>query len=245
MKIGIFDSGVGGLTVLKELIKQNKYHEYIYIGDTKNLPYGSKSIDDLKKYSDNIINYFIKIRCNLVIIACGTISSNLSDYLKNKYKIKIIDIITPTINYIIENNYKNVGLIGTTMTIKSNTLSSNLTQKGIRIIQKETPLLVNIIEENKQHKQESIKILKEYLKSFQKENLDLLILGCTHYPIIKKQISSIINIPLYDLSYPIPEFLENGTTLKVKLYFTKLDNNILKNIINILPCKYQVEEIEL
>ena len=89
MKIGIFDSGVGGLTILKELIRKNKYHEYIYIGDTKNLPYGNSTIENLKKYSDTIINYFIKKRCDLVIIACGTISSNLSNYLKEKHKIKI------------------------------------------------------------------------------------------------------------------------------------------------------------
>ena len=108
MKIGIFDSGVGGLTILKELIRKNKYHEYIYIGDTKNLPYGNSTIENLKKYSDTIINYFIKKRCDLVIIACGTISSNLSNYLKEKYKIKIIDIITPTIDYIVNKNYKNL-----------------------------------------------------------------------------------------------------------------------------------------
>ena len=245
MKIGIFDSGVGGLTILKELIRKNKYHEYIYIGDTKNLPYGNSTIENLKKYSDTIINYFIKKRCDLVIIACGTISSNLSNYLKEKHKIKIIDIITPTIDYIVNKNYKNIGLIATNMTIQSNKIASSLTKHNINVITNPAPKLVDLIEKNLMNKKESVKILKEYLAPFQNKNLDLLILGCTHYPIIKKQISSLIKTQLYDMAYPISSLIEDGTILKVQLYFTKLNNDILKNVINILNCKYKIEELKL
>ena len=98
MRIGVFDSGIGGLTVLKTLINKYPCHEYIYCGDTKNIPYGEKSIDELKQLSSNIINFLISKNVNIIIIACGTVSSNIYSYLKDKYSVPIYDIISPTIN---------------------------------------------------------------------------------------------------------------------------------------------------
>lgn len=131
------------------------------------------------------------------------------------------------------------------MTIQSNKIASSLTKHNINVITNPAPKLVDLIEKNLMNKKENIKILKEYLAPFQNKNLDLLILGCTHYPIIKKQISSLIKTQLYDMAYPISSLIEDGAILKVQLYFTKLNNDILKNVINILNCKYKIEELKL
>ena len=100
MRIGVFDSGIGGINVLKELIKKYPNNEYIFYGGTLNLPYGSKTIDELKLLASNIIDFLMSKDVDMIIIACGTISSNCYDYLCNKYDIPIYDIVYPTIRYI-------------------------------------------------------------------------------------------------------------------------------------------------
>ena len=119
MKIGIFDSGIGGLTVLAELIKKYPNNKYYYFGDNINAPYGTKSKEELLKLSNKIINFLNKKDVDLIIVACGTISSNVFDKLPKD--IKIYDVISPTIDYINNSNYETIGLIGTKMTIKSKT----------------------------------------------------------------------------------------------------------------------------
>ena len=113
MKIGVFDSGIGGLTVLNKLIEKYPNNEYTYYGDIKNIPYGDKSIEELKELSSKIIDFLIEKKVDLIVIACGTISSNLSNYLKQKYSIKIIDIISPVINYLNNCDYEKIGVITT------------------------------------------------------------------------------------------------------------------------------------
>ena len=108
MRIGIFDSGIGGLTVLKELVGKYPHNEYIYIGDTLNVPYGDKSMEDLIKFSSKIIDYFIAKNTDIIVIACGTVSSNILEELLKIYSIPIIDIISPTIEYIKKNNYDKI-----------------------------------------------------------------------------------------------------------------------------------------
>ena len=105
MKIGIFDSGIGGLTVLKKIIKKHPNCEYIYYGDIANMPFGDKNVDELKVISNRIIEFLMSKDVDIIVIACGTISSNLSDYLKRKYSIPIYDVISVTINYRKEISY--------------------------------------------------------------------------------------------------------------------------------------------
>ena len=129
MKIGIFDSGIGGLTVLAELIKKYPNNKYYYFGDNINAPYGTKSKEELLKLSNKIINFLNKKDVDLIIVACGTISSNVFDKLPKDTK--IYDVISPTIDYINNSNYETIGLIGTNMTIKSKTFEKRINKKII------------------------------------------------------------------------------------------------------------------
>lgn len=242
MKIGVFDSGIGGLTVLKELINNKPNNHYIYIGDTKNVPYGNKSYEELLNLSIKIIDYFIKEKVDKIIIACGTVSSNLGAYLKLKYNIPIIDIISPTINYLNNSLYNNVAVIATYMTINSHVFSKSLKDKNVLEIA--CPKFVPIIENN----QSDIKnILDEYLKEI-KGKYEILVLGCTHYPIIKEEIKEYLgDIKLLNMATPILNMVEFGNSNSViDIYFTYLNDNIKGNINKILnDIDYNLKVIKL
>lgn len=229
MRIGVFDSGIGGLTVLKTLIKRFPNNEYIYYGDTKNLPYGNKSIEELKIFSSTIIEFLLDKKVDMIIIACGTVSSNLSSYLKEKYNVPIIDIISPVINYLNNSNYNNIGIIATQATINSKIFSRNV-NKNIKEVA--CPMFVPLIENNKIY--ELNNYFKEYLEDL--KDSDLIVLGCTHYPLIKKEINQYLNIKLLDMSDCINN-ISNNDTSRVDLYFSKLDDNIINNVNNILNLK--------
>ena len=224
MKIGVFDSGVGGLTVLKKLIENYPNNEYIYYGDTKNVPYGDKSIEELKILASKVVDFLIEKKVDMIVIACGTISSNLSNYLKEKYKIKIIDIISPVINYLNNSNYEKIGVIATIATINSKIFSKNI-NKNIKEVA--CPMFVPLIENNNLNELE--KCFDNYLNDL--KDRDLIVLGCTHYPIIKDKISNYFgnNIKLLDMSECISNIPNDGIH-KVELYFSKLDNKIISNV---------------
>jgi len=231
MRIGMFDSGIGGLTVLNKFLKKYPNHQYIYFGDTIHIPYGNKSKEQLKNYSNKIISFLLDKNVDLIIIACGTISSNLDVNLKNKYSIKIIDIITPTINYLNNNKYNKVGVIATPMTIKSKIFESKLKMPVISIA---CPKFVPMIEEGLIDTYEFNQSLIKYLKPLKEEKIDSVVLGCTHYSIINKQIQRYFgnNIKLIDLG----EVLVNKIVIDkkdkndIELNFSYLDNNIMNNI---------------
>ena len=182
MKIGMFDSGIGGLNVLKEFIKKFPHNTYYYYGDTLNVPYGDKDIDSLLNLSTNIIHFFEKLKVDLIIIACGTISSTCFLKLKELTDIKIIDIITPTIFYLKEKKYQRMLLLGTSRTIDSHIFKKNLNG----IIEVKTPEFVPMIESNHINS----KIIENYLKD---KNIEVLILGCTHYPILINEFKKYLN----------------------------------------------------
>ena len=237
MRIGLFDSGVGGLTVLNGLASKYPNNEYIYFGDTKNNPYGGKSIEQLEKLSCDIIDFLISKKVDLIVIACGTISSNLSNVLKNKYKIKIIDIISPVISFLNNCNYEKIGVIATEATVNSNSFVN--INKNIKLVA--CKQFVPIIENN------NYDILDKYIDIYLKDlkDRDLIVLGCTHYPIIKDEIINYLgkNIKLLDMCECLPSISNNGNKRKVELYFSKLDNNILNNI-NSIVC-VEIDSVNL
>ena len=237
MRIGVFDSGIGGLTVLKTLINKYPCHEYIYCGDTKNIPYGEKSIDELKQLSSNIINFLISKNVNIIIIACGTVSSNIYSYLKDKYSVPIYDIISPTINYINNCNYTNIGVIGTKRTIESKVFSN--TNKNIK--EASCPKFVPIIESNDISKIDDC--LEEYLNNL--KDCDLIVLGCTHYPLIKNNLNKYFNdkVKLLNMADCLPKVDLVETHKNIELYFSKLDYITKNNIDKIIKYNY-IEEIQ-
>lgn len=239
MRIGLFDSGVGGLTVLKRLIIDYPNNEYIYFGDTKNNPYGSKNKDELEKLSSSIIDFLISKDVDLIVIACGTVSSNLSEVLRNKYDIKIIDIISPVIKYINNSEYNKIGVIATEATVKSNAFR-NIT-KDVRLVACKE--FVPIIEKNDYSKLD--KYLDLYLNEL--KDRELVVLGCTHYPIIKEQIQKYFgdNIKLLDMGECLPDISNINNYTNVRLYFSELNDSIIKNIKKILDKDYCIEKSDI
>ena len=183
--IGIFDSGVGGLTVLKEIIKQCPNEDIVYLGDTKRFPYGSKSKESIIELTKKGINFLLSKNVKAVVIACGTATSQALEEMKNIYDIPIIGIINSTVDYIKENEYKKIGVIATTGTIRSKGWEKNIKNAipSVEVINKACPLLAPMAEEGWTENEIAKLAIQEYLKGF--EDIDCLVLGCTHYPLFK------------------------------------------------------------
>jgi len=191
--IGLFDSGLGGLTVasaIKQLLPEEKL---IYFGDTAHLPYGDKSSSSIIHYSEKIADFLLEKNVKVILIACNTASANAYGFLKEYVgdRAMVLNVIDPIVNFIIE-NYANskVGVIGTKGTINSNTYQNKIQSKnaGIELISKATPLFVPMIEEGFIYDNISNAIISSYLSDDDLKDIKALILGCTHYPIIKNQI---------------------------------------------------------
>ncbi len=237
MKIGMFDSGVGGLNVLKEFIKVYPNNQYYYYGDTKNIPYGDKDKETLLKLSINIIKFFIEKNVDLIIIACGTISSTCVKELRNITTIPILDIISPTIQYLKKNPANKILVFGTKRTIENHIFKNNLTN----VIEVSTPEFVPMIENN----HVDTLIIKSYLKNYL--DIDILVLGCTHYPLLINEFKKYLkdNTKILDMGKilvnTIP--LKNNSVSSIKLYFTKIDTVLEENIKKIIKTSYTIEQI--
>lgn len=206
--IGIFDSGLGGLLVAREILKKTRA-PIVYFGDTAHLPYGTKSKKAILNFSKKNIEFLLKKRAKIIVIACNTSSAIAGDFLKKKYNVPIFDVIEPVIEKIPQlNGAKKIGVIGTPATIKSGVYEKRikrLFKDGIKVYSKGCPLLVPLIEEGWINHKVTKEILKEYLYPFKKKKIDVLILGCTHYPVLKslivKELGS--NVKILDSSKEI------------------------------------------
>ena len=233
MRIGVFDSGLGGVNVLSCLRRKYPNNDYIYFGDTKNLPYGDKSKDELLKLANDAIKFLLTKNVDIIIIACGTVSSTCYEKLKNEYSIPIYDIITPTIEYLNEIKDEKIGVIGTNRTIESNVFLV----PNKKVLQKATPSFVPIIENNliKEKEQEIINELEEF------KDYDILVLGCTHYPSLKDIINK-MNIKTIDMGEVLINKLDINNEGKgtCELYFSLITVNLITNINNILGNNYYI-----
>ena len=249
MKIGIFDSGIGGLTVFREISKRLPSFELIYLGDTARLPYGIKSKKTVNKYSDNNVRFLKSLGCEIIVIACNTASSYSTDLLKRKYKFPIFDVLSAGVAASLESEAKRIGVIGTSSTIESNTYQRTLKKrkKSIKIIAKACPMLVPIIEQGLAKENYSKIIIKNNLALLKKSKVEALILGCTHYPIIKSHVSSILshNVDIVDsaeltASYVRDYLINNNIIYKqkyatIKVYVSDKDRKfkfLSKNFLN-------------
>lgn len=195
--IGMFDSGCGGLTVLKEYIKEMPNEDFIYYGDTAHLPYGDKSKEKIIEFSENITKFLISQNVKMIVIACGTASAQAYETLQEKFDIPIKNIITPTAKSLKDTN---IGVIATKGTIKSKAWENAILKynKDAKITSLACPLFVPIVEEGFVNTKISEYAVNEYLSKFNDKNISSLILGCTHYPIlendIQKQIGSNVKL---------------------------------------------------
>lgn len=198
--IGIFDSGFGGLEVLKHIVKKLPQYDFVYLGDTARTPYGSRSQEVIFNFTLQAVDFLFKKNCPLVILACNTASSEAlrkiqQSYLKKNYpKRRVLGVIIPAVERAIELTKNNrVGVIATEGTVNSLAFAKELKKRNakIKVFQKSCPLLVPIVEAG-EHNSEIAKLaLQKYLKPLLAKKIDSLILGCTHYGILEKQIKKI------------------------------------------------------
>jgi glutamate racemase len=210
--LGIFDSGIGGLTVVKEVIKRLPHQSIIYFGDTARVPYGNKSPELIKKYAREGVEFLLSKKAQIIVLACNTMSAIAFDDLKSRYKIPIFEMITPAVKKSLETTKNgHIGIIGTRATVESKIYEKKIREQQknflifrqkpncrrhddfeFRIFSNACPLFVPLVEEGWIDKPETEEIAKEYLEPLKKAKIDTLILGCTHYPLLKKIIKKVI-----------------------------------------------------
>ena len=188
--IGIFDSGVGGLTVFKEIRQEMPRESIVYLGDTKNFPYGNRKREEIIEFATQNVKTLMQKQVKIIVVACGTATSQALEVLKEKFDIPIIGIIEPTVQYIKSQGYKEIGVIATEGTIKNGAWENKLKEKipNIKVVNKACPMLATIAEEGKPQSAQGRAVIKEYMKPFKENNIDKIILGCTHFPIYEKII---------------------------------------------------------
>ena len=193
--IGIFDSGLGGLTVLKALSITLPNESFIFFGDTAHVPYGNKSKENIKIFSNAIIKFLLQHSVKMIVVACNTVSAVALADIKKTIHIPIIGVISPLKSYLkLQNQHKKIGVIGTENTINSKAYTKVIHSYNakIKIYSMACPLFVPIIEQGLENHKIAHIIAEEYLQPLVCKKLDLLILGCTHYPIIQTTIQSIL-----------------------------------------------------
>ena len=260
--IGVFDSGVGGLTVVKELTYILPYEKIIYFGDTARVPYGIKSKETIMKFSLENVLFLLKQDVKMIVIACNTSSSVALPMLKRHFKIPIIGVIGPGVKEAIyATRNKRIGVIATKATINSCAYERQIKRidPAIKVFNQACPLLVPLTEEGWRNEKVTYVIASHYLKPLKKSNIDTLILGCTHYPLLKNIFKNILgnSVRLIDsaqqVAYETKEVLANEGLLNNKIkhsnclfyvsdelqQFKKVANNFLgKNIDNLKRINY-------
>jgi len=188
--IGIFDSGVGGLTVFREIRKVLPNEDLIYLGDTARVPYGSKSKDVIKRYSKQNAEFLLSKNVSMIVVACNTASAVSVQYLRELFpEINIVGVIEPVVDYIKMLSVKKIAVLGTNTTIESGAYQKALLEKkDFEIFSQPCPLFVPLVEEGLFNEPITLVAIEMYLSELKKANMDAVILGCTHYPMMKKQI---------------------------------------------------------
>ena len=196
--VGIFDSGIGGLTVAGAVHRLLPDEQLIYFGDTEHLPYGDKSPEAIRSYSLNIGRFLLDQNCKMIVIACNSASSHAYQALVDElgHRVPIVNVIDPVVESITKGGKSHhIGVIGTKSTIQSGLYASKIAQKdtSIKVSSLATPLLAPMIEEGFFDNNISHTVIQSYLSSPKLNNIDTLVLACTHYPLIEKEINDYYN----------------------------------------------------
>ncbi len=187
--VGVFDSGIGGLSVLSELEKILPNEDFYYYGDSLNNPYGEKSDEELFRITSGVVDYLVNKGCRLIVIACNTATTRCMKYLREKYKDIIFVGTVPAIKVACDRDFKNTLVMATPATIESERtmeLIRDNIRKDQNIYLVACPGLANAIEDNDQERIEEI--LKDTFREYKDKEIDSIVLGCTHYPFIKEEI---------------------------------------------------------
>lgn len=193
--IGVFDSGLGGLTVLKEIMEAMPNESIVYFGDNGRTPYGTKSKETVIKYTLQNIKFLLTQDIKMMVIACNTASACSYDVVKNGLNIPVVEVIRPGAAAVVKKTRsKRVGVIGTPVTINSGVYEKAIKSLdgSVKIVSKACPLFVPLVEEGWWDNDIARLIAEEYLRSLKEEGIDALLLGCTHYPLLHATISKVM-----------------------------------------------------
>lgn len=193
--IGVFDSGIGGLTVVRQIASTLPNESIVYFGDTARVPYGSKSNDTVIEYALQDAHFLIEKNVKAIVVACNTVSAIALNVLKEKFTVPIIGMITPGSQLALKHSQtKRIGVIGTRATISNHAYLNELKKHDaeVEVFEQACPLFVPLAEEGWTDHEATKLIAEEYLKELCDLNIDTLVLGCTHYPILSKIIQQVI-----------------------------------------------------
>jgi glutamate racemase len=230
--IGVFDSGVGGLTVAKEIKRLLPHENIVYYGDTKHLPYGDKSKETIIKYTTKITRFLVNHNCKAIVVACNTATANAIKEIKEAADgILVIDVISPVSKKVAYELHQKVGVIATRATVRSHAYKKSIRKynRHLKVVELATPLLVPIIEEGFKNTLVSKHAIESYLSHKRFEDIDTLILGCTHYPLIQKEVETVfqgrvkvVDSPLIvvnELIHQLEKFKLFGNTIEPEFQF--------------------------
>jgi len=193
--IGVFDSGLGGLTVVKELIHHLPNERIIYFGDTARVPYGTKSADTIIRYSREIVKALLEEKVKMIVVACNTASSLALEVLKKEFDLPILGVIEPGARKAVAvTRNQRIGIIATSSTIKSGKYAQKIVQlnNAIKVEAQACPLFVPLVEEGWFDHSVTFQVAEQYLVNMKKKKVDTLILGCTHYPLLKNVLHNVM-----------------------------------------------------
>ncbi|MHB8660716.1 MAG: glutamate racemase [Minisyncoccota bacterium] len=230
-RIGVFDSGFGGLHVLRSIVNTLPRYEYVYLADTARAPYGDRPQESIYTFTKQAVDFLFERECGIVVVACNTASSEAvrriqDEYLEKRSPRKILGVLIPATEEAAQKTKRRkVGVIATESTVASRKFVRELTKSDpqMKVFQNACPLLVPMIEEGKLDSRELGTILKGYLDPLIREDIDTLILGCTHYGILEKEIRAIVgpNIEIVSQARVVPKklkkYLEKHTDLEEML----------------------------
>lgn len=215
--IGVFDSGIGGLTVAREIIRQLPNEKIVYFGDTARVPYGSKSKETVERYSKQIVRFLKTKNVKAIVVACNTASAFALEAIKEELDIPVIGVIKPGAKAAVEaTKTKRIGVIGTEGTIRSAIYTEVIHQydKEAIVLGKPCPLFVSLVEEGWLHDKVTDEVAYRYLNEFKDRDIDTLIMGCTHYPLLRSTIMKtmgenvfLVN-PAYETAISLKKLLE-------------------------------------
>lgn len=260
--IGVFDSGVGGLTVAREIIRQLPEESMIYFGDTARVPYGSKSKDTIIRYSRQIVNFLLSKGVKAVVIACNTASALALTELQREYIVPIVGMVQPGATAAMNaTKNKNIGIIGTNATIKSGQYGAYLRKLDpkVTVVTKACPLFVPLVEEGLIEDRITEDMVSRYLREFWQYDIDALILGCTHYPLLINPIQRFMGdgVTLVNPAFEVAKYLkqllkENGMRAgkgheaKYQYYVSDLADQFLSFADGVMPCRVDsVQTVEI
>lgn len=231
MKIGVFDSGVGGLTVLKALREELPSVDFFYLGDTARVPYGGKSKETIQRYSLECAEFLLSFGIELLVVACNTASAYALELLKENLTIPVVGVVQPGVEQALKiSKTKRIGVIGTRGTVQSAVYQNLLKEKGAQPIAKACPLFVPLVEEGIINGKIAQSVVEYYLEEL-KGKVDTLILACTHYPLLKETIKEYMgDVEIVDSAQAVAQEVKklaknegNGT---LRLFFTDNSPNL-------------------